>query len=159
MPYVTFEVNRLINCSIYYIHVDKNTSRITEPMSKLFQGKNFAFLSTLMKDGSPQVTPTWVDIEDGNIIVNTAEGRLKHKNISRDPRIAICVVDQNNPYHMVTVRGRVLEQTNEGADEHVDKLAKKYLGVDKYPLRSSNEKRIIIKIKPERVSYQAPPQT
>jgi hypothetical protein len=69
MPYVTFEVNRLINCSIYYNHVDKNTSRITEPMSKLFQGKNFSFLSTLMKAGSPQVIPTWVDIEDGNIIV------------------------------------------------------------------------------------------
>ena len=74
----------------------KDTNQITEPMSKLFRGKNFGFLSTLMKDGSPQVTEIWVDIEDGNIIVNTAEGRLKHKNISRDPRIAICVVDQNN---------------------------------------------------------------
>ena len=69
-----------------------------------------------MKDGSPQVTEIWVDFEDGNIIVNTAEGRLKHKNISRDPRIAICVVDQNNPYHMVIARGRVVEQTNEGAE-------------------------------------------
>src|SRR5437899_11795168 len=157
MAYVTFEVNRLINCIIYYIHVDKNTHQITEPMSQLFRGKNFAFVSTLMEDGSPQVTPTWVDIENGNIIVNTAEGRVKHKNISRDPRIAICVIDQNNPYHMVAVRGRVIEQTNEGADRHVDKLAKKYLGVDKYPLRSPNEKRIIIKIKPERVSYQSPP--
>ncbi len=137
--------------------MNKNTNQITEPMSKLFRGKNFAFVSTLMEDGSPQVTPTWVDIENGNIIVNTAEGRVKHKNISRDPRIAICVIDQNNPYHMVTVRGRVVEQTNEGADRHVDKLTKKYLGVDKYPLRSPNEKRIIIKIKPERVSYQPPP--
>ncbi len=68
-----------------------------------------------MEDASSQVTPTWVDIENGNIIVNTAEGRVKHKNLSRDPRIAICVIDQNNPYHMVTVRGRVLVQTNEGA--------------------------------------------
>nr|MDP9289110.1 PPOX class F420-dependent oxidoreductase [Thermoproteota archaeon] len=84
------------------------------------------------------------------------EGRLKQKNISRDGRIAISVADQNNPYHMVTVRGRVVEQTNEGADEHVDKLAKKYLGVEKYPLRSPNEKRIIIKIKPERIHYQPP---
>ena len=158
MPYVTFEVNRLINYSIYCIPVGKTTNQITEPISKKKKKKNFAFLSTLMRDGSPQVTPTWVDIEDGNIIVNTAEGRLKHKNISRDPRIAICVVDQNNPYHMVTVRGHVVEQTNEGADEHVDKLTKKYLGVDKYPRRSSNEKRIIIKIKPERVLYQ-PRQT
>ena len=131
---------------------DKGTNQITEPMSQLFRGKNFGYLSTLMKDGSPQVTEIWVDIEDGNIIVNTAEGRLKQKNISRDPRIAICVVDQNDPYHMVIVRGRVIEQTNEGAEEHVDKLAKKYLGVDKYPteLRSPDEKRIIIRIKPER---------
>jgi PPOX class probable F420-dependent enzyme len=87
--------------------VDKDTNQITESMSELFRGKNFG--STLMKDGSPQVTEIWVDFEDGNIIVNTAEGRLKHKNISRDPRIAICVVDQNNPYHMVIVRGRVVE--------------------------------------------------
>jgi PPOX class probable F420-dependent enzyme len=109
-----------------------------------------------MKDGWPQITPTWVDLEDGKILVNTAEGRLKQKNISRDDRIAISVADQNNPYHMVTVRGRVVEQTKEGADEHIDKLAKKYLGVDKYPLRSPNEKRIMIKIKPERVYYQPP---
>jgi PPOX class probable F420-dependent enzyme len=120
--------------------VSKNTNQITEPMSRLFQGKNFAFVSTLMEDGSPQVTPTWVDIKDGKIIVNTAECRVKHKNISRDPRIAICVIDQNNPYHMVTVRGKVVEQTHEGADGQIDKLAKKYLGVDKYPLRSPNEK-------------------
>jgi PPOX class probable F420-dependent enzyme len=141
--------------------VDKDRNQITEPMSKLFRGKNFGYLSTLMKDGSPQVTEIWVDIEDGNIIVNTAEGRLKHKNISRDPRISICVVDQNNPYHMVIVRGKVFEQTNEGAEEHLDKLAKKYLGVDKYPteLRSPDEKRIIVRIKPERATYltQGPP--
>jgi PPOX class probable F420-dependent enzyme len=111
-----------------------------------------------MKDGWPQITPTWVDIEDGKILVNTAEGRLKQKNISRDGRIAISVADQNNPYHMVTVRGRVVEQTNAGADEHIDKLAKKYLGVEKYPLHSPKEKRIIIKIKPERVHYQPPPK-
>ncbi|MFZ0513932.1 MAG: PPOX class F420-dependent oxidoreductase [Candidatus Nitrosopolaris sp.] len=138
--------------------MSKDTTGITEPIAKLLRGKNFAFLSTVMKDGSPQVTPTWVDTEDGKILVNTAEGRLKQKNMSRDPRIAISVVDQNNPYHMVTVRGRVADQTNEGADEHIDKLAKKYLGVDKYPLRLPDEKRIIIRIKPERVHYQ-PPQS
>ncbi len=134
----------------------KETNQITEPVAKLLEGKNLAFVATLMKDGWPQITPTWVDIKDGKILVNTAEGRLKQKNISRDDRIAISVADQNNPYHMVTVRGRVVEQTNEGADEHVDKLAKKYLGVEKYPLRSPNEKRIIIKIKPERIHYQPP---
>jgi PPOX class probable F420-dependent enzyme len=134
----------------------KDTNQITEPVAKLLEGRNLAFVATLMKDGWPQITPTWVDIEDGKILVNTAEGRLKQRNISRDDRIAISVVDQNNPYHMVTVRGRVVKQTNEGADEHVDKLAKKYLGVEKYPLRSPNEKRIIIKIKPERIHYQPP---
>jgi PPOX class probable F420-dependent enzyme len=135
----------------------KDTNKITEPIAKLLEGKNLAFVATLMKDGWPQITPTWVDIKDGKILVNTAEGRLKQKNISRDDRIAISVADQNNPYHMVTVRGRVVEQTNEGADEHVDRLSKKYLGVEKYHLRSPNEKRIIIKIKPERIHYQPPP--
>jgi PPOX class probable F420-dependent enzyme len=134
----------------------KDTNKITEPIAKLLEGKNLAFVATLMKDGWPQITPTWVDIKDGKILVNTAEGRLKQKNISRDDRIAISVADQNNPYHMVTVRGRVVEQTNEGADEHVDRLAKKYLGVEKYPQHSPNEKRIIIKIKPERIHYQPP---
>ena len=135
----------------------KDTTQISERIAKLLEGRNFAFVATLMKDGWPQITPTWVDLEDGKILVNTAEGRLKQKNISRDDRVAISVIDQNNPYHMVTVRGRVVEQRKEGADEHIDKLAKKYLGVDKYPLRSPNEKRIIIKIKPERVHYQPPP--
>lgn len=108
-----------------------------------------------MKDGWPQITPTWVDLEDGKILVNTAEGRLKQKNISRDGRVAISAIDHNNPYHMVAVRGTVVEQMKEGADENIDKLAKKYLGVDKYPLRSPKEKSII-KIIPEKVYYQAP---
>ena len=137
--------------------MDKDTTQISEPIAKLLEGRNIAFVATLMKDGWPQITPTWVDLEDGKILVNTAEGRLKQKNISRDGRVAISVIEQNNPYHMVTVRGRVVEQRKEGADEHVDKLAKKYLGVDRYPRRSPNEKRIIIKIKPERVHYQPPP--
>lgn len=137
--------------------MDKDTTQISEPIAKLLEGRNIAFVATPMKDGWPQITPTWVDLEDGKILVNTAEGRLKQKNISRDDRVAISVIDQNNPYHMVTVRGRVVEQRKEGADEHVDKLAKKYLGVERYPRRSPNEKRIIIKIKPERVHYQPPP--
>ena len=136
--------------------MDKETNKITEPVAKLLEGMNFAFVATLMKDGWPQITPTWVDLENGKILVNTAVGRLKQKNISRDDRIAISVTDQNNPYHMVTVRGRVVEQTTGGADKHIDKLARKYLGVDKFPLHSPNEKRIILKIKPERVYYQPP---
>jgi PPOX class probable F420-dependent enzyme len=121
---------------------------------KLFESKNFVFLSSLMKDGSPQVTPMWVDIENGYILVNTAIGRLKQKNISRDPRIALAIADRNNPYNMVTIRGEVIEQiTGVPAEEHIDKLAKKYIGKDKYPYRSPGEERIILKIKPERISH------
>jgi PPOX class probable F420-dependent enzyme len=113
-----------------------------------------------MKDGSPQVTPTWIDIDedDKSILINTAEGRIKQKNVSRDPRVAISISDQNNPYNMVLIRGKVIEQIKEGADEHTDRLAKKYLGMDKYPYRTPNEKRVILKIKPERVFHQQPPQ-
>jgi PPOX class probable F420-dependent enzyme len=131
-------------------------SQITEPVAKLLEGKNFAFLGTIMKDGSPQVTPTWVDIEDDIILINTAEGRIKHKNVSRDPRVSISLVDEQNRYSMVTIRGRVIEQTTKGADKHIGKLAKKYLGVDKYPGRSPVEKRVILKIKPEKIFYQPP---
>ena len=121
---------------------------------KLFEGKNLAFVSTLMKDGHPHITPTWIDIQDGHIFVNTAIGRIKQRNVSRDPRISISIVDQNNPYDMVTVRGRVIGQiTGDAADEHIDKLAKKYLGKDKYPNRGPGEKRVILKIKPERVFH------
>jgi len=128
----------------------------SEPVSRLLKAKNFGFLATLMPDGSPQVTPTWVDIEDDYIIVNTAEGRLKQKNVSRDPRVAISVADQTNPYNMVTIRGRVIEQTVNGADDHIDKMAKKYLGMDKYPGRMPGEKRILLKIKPDMVFHQKP---
>jgi PPOX class probable F420-dependent enzyme len=129
---------------------------ITDPsIAKLFEGKNFAFLATVMKDGSPQVTPTWVDIDKNNntILVNTAKGRIKHKNISRDPRVAVSVIDFSNPYDMVSVRGRVVEQINgKDADEHIDKLAKKYLDKEKYPRRRPGEERLLLRIKPELVA-------
>lgn len=133
----------------------RKDNKVTDPsVRKLFEGKNFVFISSIMRDGSPQVTPTWVDIENGNILVNTAIGRLKHKNISRDPRVALAIADQNNPYDMVTVRGRTIEQlTGDAAEEHIDKMAKKYIGKDKYPFRSPGEKRVILKIKPEKVFH------
>ncbi|HKG42469.1 MAG TPA: PPOX class F420-dependent oxidoreductase [Nitrososphaeraceae archaeon] len=135
----------------------ENNNQITEPIAKLIEGKNFAFIATLMKDGAPQATPTWIDIDNRKtLLINTAEGRQKQKNITRDPRVAISIIEHNNPYHMVMIRGRVVEQTNTGADEHIDKLAKKYLGLEKYPMRSPQEKRIILKIKPEKVFYQPP---
>ena len=124
---------------------------ISDDVAKLFLEKNLAFLATLMKDGSPQITPTWVDLENNTVLINTAEGRVKQRNVTRDPRVAVSIVDHRNVYNMVTIRGIVMEQTTKGADEHVDKLAKKYLGVDKYPFRSANEKRVILRIKPEKI--------
>ena len=125
-----------------------------DAIRKLFKEKNLVFMSTLMKDGSPQVTPTWVDIENGSILVNTAIGRLKHKNTSRDPRVGLAITDHNNPYDMVTIRGKVIEQiTGDEAEKHIDKLAKKYIGAEKYPGRSPTEKRVILKIKPEKVFH------
>ena len=129
---------------------------IDDSVIQLLTGKNFAFVATLMKDGSPQITPTWIDFDGKSILVNTAEGRLKQKNVSRDPHVAISIVDHNNPYNMVTIRGKVIEQTSNGADDHIDKLAKRYLGVDKYPFRSQDEKRVILKVQPEKVFYMQP---
>ena len=118
---------------------------------KILKGKNLVYISTLMKDGSPQVSPVWADFEDGYILVNTAEGRIKHKNVLRDPRVAISAVENNNPLDMTTIRGKVVEIIPDYEYKHADKLAKKYLGLDKYPFKRENEKRIIFKIKPENV--------
>jgi PPOX class probable F420-dependent enzyme len=138
-------------------------SLLTEPLVKFFRGRNFAFLGTLNKDGSPQVTPTWIDIEEKGheemILVNTAMDRVKQKNVSRDPRVSISIVDEDNPYSMVTIKGRVVEQTIKGADEHIDKLARKYLNTERYPAHSSKVKRIILKIKPEKIFYIPPRYT
>jgi PPOX class probable F420-dependent enzyme len=133
----------------------QSNEKLSDPdIRELFESKNFAFLSSLMRDGSPHVTPIWVDIENGNILVNTAIGRIKHRNISRDPRVALSIIDQNNQYEMVTVRGKVTEQiTGETAEKHIDKLSKKYIGVDKYPRRSKGEQRVILKIKPEKIFH------
>jgi PPOX class probable F420-dependent enzyme len=128
-------------------------------MARLLKDKNFAFLGTLMKDGRPHVTPVWIDVENGLILINTAEGRIKHRNLSRDPRVSISLVDKNSPYSMVTIQGRVVDQTFKGADDHIDKLAKKYLDADKYPAHSPSIKRVIVKIKPERIFYLPPRYT
>lgn len=126
---------------------------IDDSVIRLLTGKNFAFVATLMKDGTPQITPTWIDFDGNLILINTAEGRIKQKNVSRDSRVSISVVDHSNPYDMVTIRGKVIEQTTKGADDHIDKLAKRYLGLDSYPYRSSAEKRIILKVQPENVFH------
>jgi PPOX class probable F420-dependent enzyme len=126
---------------------------MTDNTVKLFKEKNIAFVASLMKDGSPQITPVWIDYDGQFLLINTAEGRTKQKNFARDPRIAVSVTDHNNPYDVVTIRGMVVEQTRSGADEHIDSMAKKYLGVDKYPFHNPDEKRIILKIKPEKIYH------
>ena len=133
----------------------------SEPIHKFFADRNFAFISTINKDGSPQVTPTWIDIDEANglILINTAVGRLKQKNVSKDPRVSISMVNGDNPYSMVTIKGKVIEQTESGANEHIDKLARKYLNTDTYPAHSPKVTRIILKIKPEKISYLPPRYT
>jgi len=135
--------------------MNQHQNDITNPSIKnLFEDKNLAFVATLMKDGSPQITPTWIDILDNEILINTALGRVKQKNVTRDPRIGLSIADHNNPYHMVTIRGEVIDQiTGEMAETHIDKLAKKYLNKDKYPFKAPGEKRVILKVKPTRVTY------
>ena len=118
---------------------------------KLLKEKNLVFLATTMKDGSPQVSPVWADLEDDYIMINTAEGRIKHINVLRDPRVAISIVDQNNPLDMTAIRGVVEKIIPDYDYLHANKLTKKYLGLDKYPFRRDGEKRIIFKIKPEKV--------
>ena len=129
---------------------------ITPEIEKFLAGKNFAYFATLMKDGSPHVAPTWIDYDGKMILINTASGRVKENNVKHDKRVAISVSDNSNPYEMITIRGTVEEITDKNADEHIDKLAKRYLGLDKYPFRSPTEKRIILKILPEKVFHQKP---
>ena len=120
-------------------------------VTKFFQGKNLVFLATIMKDGSPQVSPVWANLEDEHIMVNTAEGRIKHKNVLRDPRVAISVVNQNNPLDMTAIKGTVEKIIPDYDYSHANRLTKKYMGKEEYPFRRPNEKRIIFKIKPDKV--------
>ena len=116
---------------------------------QMIDGRNIGYLATIMKDGSPQVTPVWVDYEDGLLLVNTTVGRVKQKNTKVNPKVAISIADASNQYDMITIRGIVVEQSTSGAEDHIHKLAKKYLSKEKFPWLSSNEARIILKIEPE----------
>lgn len=132
--------------------------RLSAGAIKLLQEKQIASFVTLMPDGSPQVSPVWIDVEpDGtHILVNTAEGRVKARNIARDPRVAVSVVDAHNSRRVVVVRGTIVERrtAQEGADDHIDQLAKKYLGADRYPFRRSGPPRLLLRIKPQFVWEQ-----
>jgi len=129
----------------------ENSVEMEPQAEKLFKDKNLVFIATIMKDGSPQLSPVWANYDNGHILVNTAEGRVKHKNVLRDPRVAISVVSQNNPLDMTTIRGKVIEIVPDYDYVHINKLTKKYMGVENYPFRQVGEKRIVLKIKPEKV--------
>src|SRR5277367_4436439 len=125
---------------------------IPEKYAALLHQKVFAQLATLMPDGSPQVTPVWIDYDGKHILFNSALGRVKDKNIRRDPRVSVSIQDPENPYRYLEIRGRVVEITQNGADDHINKLSQKYLGQAVYPFRQPGEVRVLYKIEPEKVS-------
>lgn len=117
----------------------------------LFEKRAFAHVATVGRDGAPQSTPVWIDLDGPNIRFNTARGRVKDVNLRANPRVALSIIDPENPYRYLQVRGRVLGITEQGADAHIDALAKKYLDQDRYPHRRPGEVRLIVTIAPERV--------
>ncbi len=119
-----------------------------EEAIEIIEGKNFAYLATSMADGSPHVAPVWIDRNEDTLLINTVPGRLKQKNVSRDPRVTISITQEKNRYRHLFIRGKVIQQTKEGALDHINRLSRKYLGKD-YPGNDKN--RIILRIKPEYV--------
>jgi PPOX class probable F420-dependent enzyme len=129
--------------------------RLSKEAIELLEQPNFGHVATINKDGSPHVTQVWIDHDsDRYIVFNSAFGRRKISNLQRDSRVGISIADQKNPYHYLSATGRVVEITSNQADPHIDKLAKKYLGKDKYPWRSPNERRALVKIAPEWIHVQ-----
>jgi PPOX class probable F420-dependent enzyme len=120
----------------------------------LIEGPNFCFVGTTRTDGSAHVVPVWVDVEDDKLVLNTVKGRAWPTHAARDARIALTIPNRENPYEYVEIRGRVAEITGQGAEAHVDRLAKKYLDADVFPGRGPEEERIIVRVAPEHVRYQ-----
>lgn len=129
--------------------------QLSEKARALLDRPVIATLATIGPDGASQVTPLWVDREGDDLLINTAQGRAKQRNIERDPRVAVSVIDPEDAYNVVVVKGLVTDVTKEGADQHIDKLAKKYLGVDEYPARQPGEIRLKMRIRPEKVVMQS----
>jgi len=126
-------------------------AELTAGMEKLLRERAYCQIATTMPDGSPQLTEIWVDTDGQHILINTSQGRQKERNVRRDPRVAVQVFEPNNDYRIFSVRGRVVEITEDGADAMIDRLAKKYLGLDTYPMRQPGEVRVILKILPDKV--------
>jgi PPOX class probable F420-dependent enzyme len=125
---------------------------IPDKYKDLFNKVVFGHLATLMADGRPQVTPVWFDLDGSYIRVNSAKGRVKDKNMRRNKKVALSIADPDNPYRHLAVQGEVVEITEQGADAHINALAKKYLGKDQYPFRQPGEVRVMYKIRPDRVA-------
>jgi PPOX class probable F420-dependent enzyme len=126
------------------------TATLSEKQRAFLEEPFYGATTTLRPDGSPHTTVVWVDVDDDGVSFNTAEGRAKVRHLRRDPRLSLIVIDSNDPYRWVSVSGRA-ELTTEGADEQIDKLAKKYLGKDEYPWRSPSEQRVTVRIHPEHI--------
>jgi PPOX class probable F420-dependent enzyme len=120
---------------------------------ELLEAPNFCMVGSLRRDGSPAVVPVWVDVQDHLVVLNTAEGRAWPANVRRDPRVNLTVVNVENPYEYVSIRGRLVEDTQEGADEHIDAMAMKYLGEERYPFRSKGEVRVIFRFEAEKIHH------
>lgn len=131
-------------------------TELSNTQKSLIEGKNFAHVATYFANGTVQVNPVWISLEGDRIAINSAEGRAKVKNLRANPGITIEVNNHENPYEYVEIRGRAVEITHDGADEHIDALAKKYMGVDTYPLRKEGEVRVKILIEPEKVLGSTP---
>jgi PPOX class probable F420-dependent enzyme len=131
------------------------STTIDGPAEQLLKAKNFCNVATFRADGTIHGTPVWVDVQDGLPTLNSAEGRAWPRNLERDPRLTLTVQNMQNPYEYVEIRGRVVERTHDGADEHIDALAKKYLDLDSYPQRRPGEQRVIIRVEPDHVYVNA----
>jgi PPOX class probable F420-dependent enzyme len=127
-------------------------AQIPEDFRDILEKPTFVHLATTGKDGNPQVSPVWVDTDGDFIVVNSAKGRVKDRNMRAHDRVAISATDPENPYRALMIQGRVVKITEEGADAHIDKMAKKYLGKDKYPWRSAKETRVKYYIEPTNVA-------
>ena len=128
---------------------------LSEKSRALIARPVLASLATLNPDGSPQITPLWVGLDGDDVMFNTAQGRKKARNLERDARVAVTVIDPDDQYNVVAFRGTVIDVTTDGADADIDALAKKYLGVDTYPMRSEGEVRIIVRVRTDHIAMGA----
>lgn len=125
--------------------------KLSDAQRKLLDDKNFAHVATLDERGAPQITPVWIEYDGTHVLFNTEEKRAKLKHMKRDPRVSLSVLNAQNPYQYIEIRGKVVETTTQGANEMIDRLAKKYLGQDKYPFNKPDDVRVVVKILPEKV--------